>query len=277
MRRRARRTPPLHAPGPALPLCTPRGTLQQFGQSLAHAAPSASGTTTPASSITYGISPESLPTTATPHAIPSISIRPSCSRHCGVVWLGAARMSIAFKYGGTESCGTPVTTRTRPSAYLPATRGVRLPAFHRRQTTLARVPAASRAPRSVPALPFPGRTDREPDNWRSGLRPTLTTAVPTHPPVLASGEIPPYPLRAASRGAAWRSSLAVRVRTVIWCRASGQPVHPYHIRHSNARTTRTGAGIAYSGSWQSKTRTEHAAESSGQVDTRRATVCAPPT
>ena len=63
-----------------------------------------SPTTRPASPMTYGISPESLPMTGTPQANASISIRPNCSFQCHVVWLGATSMSIVPRYDGTSSC-----------------------------------------------------------------------------------------------------------------------------------------------------------------------------
>ena len=40
--------------------------------------------------------------TGTPAAKASISMRPNCSRQLGVVWLGAASTSIAFRYAGTS-------------------------------------------------------------------------------------------------------------------------------------------------------------------------------
>ena len=64
----------------------------------------------PASPTTEGISPLSLAMTGTPQAIASISIRPNCSRHRAVVWLGAQSTLIAFNQAGTSSCVAEVST-----------------------------------------------------------------------------------------------------------------------------------------------------------------------
>ena len=68
---------------------SPSWICQQFLQGAHRHPSSASPTTSPALSMTYGISPLSLPTTGTAQANASISIRPNCSRQAGVVWLGA--------------------------------------------------------------------------------------------------------------------------------------------------------------------------------------------
>ncbi len=66
----------------------------------------------PRRQLRAGSSPESLESTGTPQANASTTMRPNCSRHAGVVWLGAHRTSMALRCAGTSSCATPVTTRT---------------------------------------------------------------------------------------------------------------------------------------------------------------------
>ena len=68
---------------------------------------------TPASPITFGISPESEPITGTSHAIASMITRPNCSFQFERVSDGTTSMSILLRTSGTSRDGTELRKKMR--------------------------------------------------------------------------------------------------------------------------------------------------------------------